>query len=95
MICRPVAMAKTLSVVLGCMFSFSSAAFAQLSVTGILRPVEEVVIKSELAGLVQRVAVKEGDHVKEGQLLIELERAPEDQPRAVSNRHPESQSGRG
>src|SRR5262245_22277969 len=48
-------------------------AFAQLSVTGIVRPVDQVIIKSELGGLVQKIAVKEGDRVKEGQLLIELE----------------------
>ena len=48
-------------------------AYAQLSVTGIVRPVDEVVIKSELGGLIQKIAVKEGDRVKEGQLLIELE----------------------
>ena len=71
-------MAKAFSVVLVCILSFSCVAFAQLPqlpVTGILRPVEEVVIKSELAGLVQNIAVKEGDLVREGQLLIELDNA--------------------
>jgi RND family efflux transporter MFP subunit len=48
-------------------------AFAQLSVTGIVRAEEEVIIKSELAGLVQRIAVEEGDRVLEGQLLVELD----------------------
>jgi RND family efflux transporter MFP subunit len=65
-------------VVLVFILTISSSAFAQqqqLSVTGILRPVEEVIIKSELAGLVQRIAVKEGDQVREGQLLIELDNA--------------------
>jgi len=75
MICKPMAMVKALSAVFVFIFSYSGAAYAQLSVTGILRPVEEVVIKSELAGLVQRIAVKEGDHVREGQLLIELDNA--------------------
>jgi len=51
---------------------FSQSAFAQLRVTGIVRAKEQVIVKSELAGVVRRVAVKEGDVVKEGQLLIEL-----------------------
>lgn len=75
MICKSISMARILSVALVFMFSISNAAFAQLAVTGILRPVEEVIIKSELAGLVQRIAVKEGDHVREGQLLVELDNA--------------------
>jgi membrane fusion protein, multidrug efflux system len=50
----------------------SSAAFGQLAVTGIVRPVEEVIIKSELSGVIQKIAVKEGDKVREGNLLIEL-----------------------
>lgn len=48
-------------------------AFAQLSVTGIVRAEEEVLIKSELSGLVQHIAVREGERVLEGQLLVELE----------------------
>jgi len=78
MIGRPITtanIAKTLSVTLVWILSLSGAAFAQLSVTGILRPVEEVVIKSELAGLVQSIAINEGDVVHEGQLLIELDNA--------------------
>jgi membrane fusion protein (multidrug efflux system) len=78
MICTTISTARSLSVVLVFILTISSSAFAQqqqLSVTGILRPVEEVIIKSELAGLVQRIAVKEGDQVREGQLLIELDNA--------------------
>jgi membrane fusion protein, multidrug efflux system len=52
---------------------FANPGFAQLAVTGIVRPVEEVIIKSELGGLVQKIAVKEGDRVKEGALLVELQ----------------------
>jgi RND family efflux transporter MFP subunit len=43
-----------------------------LKVTGIVRAKEQVIIKSELAGVVRRIAVKEGDRVTEGQLLFEL-----------------------
>jgi RND family efflux transporter MFP subunit len=55
------------------LFVFASAAFAQLSVTGIVRPVEEVVLQSEISGIVQRITVVEGEHVQEGQLLVELQ----------------------
>ena len=56
-----------------CILISSTTAFAQLKVTGIVRAREQVIIKSELAGLVQRIAVKEGDRVTEGQLLIEMD----------------------
>jgi RND family efflux transporter MFP subunit len=52
---------------------FASAAFGQLSVTGIVRPVDEVVMQSKVAGVVQRIAVVEGEYVQEGQLLVELQ----------------------
>lgn len=67
--------ARLLPLIIALSLVFSHAAFAQLpplTVTGIIRPVEEVIIKSELTGVIQKVAVKEGDHVTEGQLLIEL-----------------------
>jgi membrane fusion protein (multidrug efflux system) len=51
----------------------SPAVYAQLSVTGIVRAVDEVIIKSELSGIVRRIAVKEGDRVTEGQILIEMD----------------------
>ena len=69
----PMAKASTLAVVLLC--CVPNSALAQLPVTGILRPVNEVIIKSELAGVVQQISVKEGDLVREGQLLIELDNA--------------------
>jgi membrane fusion protein, multidrug efflux system len=72
MICKAISTARLLALALVLLFSFSNPAFAQLPFTGILRPVEEVTIRSELAGVVQRITVKEGDHVREGQLLIEL-----------------------
>jgi RND family efflux transporter MFP subunit len=68
-------MAKVLTT-LALLCCMPNAALAQqLPVTGILRPVDEVVIKSELAGVVQQIAVREGDLVSEGQLLIELDNA--------------------
>jgi RND family efflux transporter MFP subunit len=54
-------------------FLSSQTSFAQAKVTGIVRAKEQVIIKSELAGVVRNIAVKEGDHVKEGQLLFELD----------------------
>lgn len=54
-------------------FSPLSHAFtAELTVPGVIRAQEEVVIKSEFAGIVQRIVVREGERVKQGQLLIEL-----------------------
>ena len=79
MIFKTVSTARLLPTVLVFIFSISSSALAQLTaqltVQGIIRPVEEVVIKSELSGVVQRIAVKEGDLVREGQLLVELDNA--------------------
>lgn len=57
----------TLSVCL-----LSGRAFGQLAVTGIVRSVEEVVLQSEISGVVQEVAVVESDQVRQGQLLVEL-----------------------
>ena len=70
-------MAKALSLALVLLFCAPNAVLAQLPlpVTGILRAVDEVIIKSELSGIVQQIAVKEGDLVREGQLLIELDNA--------------------
>ncbi len=41
-------------------------------VTGVVRAKEEVVLRSELSGIIQRVAVEEGDTIREGGLLVEL-----------------------
>jgi len=43
-----------------------------LTVTGVIRAEEEVIIRSEFSGIVSRIAVKEGDRVIEGALLVEL-----------------------
>jgi RND family efflux transporter MFP subunit len=48
---------------------------AQISVTGVIRAEEEVVLRSEFAGIVERISVREGDMVTEGQLLVELRNA--------------------
>ena len=48
------------------------ATAAQLTITGVIRAQEEVIVRSEFSGIVQRIAVREGEHVREGQLLVEL-----------------------
>lgn len=45
---------------------------AELTLTGVIRAQEEVVVRSEVPGIVQRIAVREGERVREGQLLLEL-----------------------
>ena len=57
---------------LGLLLSTGRSAFAQLTVTGVIRAEEEVIIRSEFSGIVARIAVNEGDRVLEGQLLVEL-----------------------
>jgi RND family efflux transporter MFP subunit len=51
---------------------FDLCASAQLTVIGVIRAREEVTVRSEVSGIVQRIAVHEGDHVREDQLLVEL-----------------------
>jgi len=51
---------------------WSPYAVAQLSVTGVIRAEQEVTIRSEFAGIVQQIAVREGARVHEGQLLVQL-----------------------
>jgi RND family efflux transporter MFP subunit len=48
------------------------AAAAELTVTGVIRAQEEVILRSEFPGIVQRIAVREGERVREGQVLVEL-----------------------
>jgi HlyD family secretion protein len=45
---------------------------AQLVLTGVVRAEQEVIVQSEYAGVVERIAVKEGAVVAEGQILVEL-----------------------
>jgi RND family efflux transporter MFP subunit len=63
---------RSIVLVLCTFISFTAGAQAQLSVTGVIRAQEEVTLRSEFSGIVQRIAVREGDAVREGQLLIEL-----------------------
>lgn len=42
--------------------------------TGSIEPVTTVQLKSKSSGLVQKIYVEEGDHVQEGQILIELDK---------------------
>jgi len=62
-----------IALVAASVFIFSSGAFAQLTVTGIVRPLEEVVLQSEISGVVLRIAVVEGERVQQGHLLVELQ----------------------
>jgi RND family efflux transporter MFP subunit len=73
MIPRSVFKMSPLFVAVISVFLSSQTSFAQAKVTGIVRAKEQVIIKSELAGVVRHIAVKEGDFVKEGQLLFELD----------------------
>jgi RND family efflux transporter MFP subunit len=44
----------------------------EIAASGIIRAQEEVVVRSETQGMVRRIAVKEGQKVQEGDLLVEL-----------------------
>jgi HlyD family secretion protein len=57
---------------MGLALSPASLGAAELSLTGVIRAQEEVVVRSETPGIVQRIAVREGERVREGQLLVEL-----------------------
>jgi len=45
---------------------------AELTLTGVIRAQEEVVLRTEVPGIVQRIVVREGERVRDGQLLVEL-----------------------
>lgn len=57
---------------LGLALTSQSLSAAELSLTGVIRAQEEVVVRSETPGIVQRITVREGERVREGQLLVEL-----------------------
>ena len=66
---------KSLQMLLGIFSILPScyaASAAELTLTGVVRAQEEVVVRSESGGIVQRIAVREGERVREGQLLVEL-----------------------
>src|SRR5437762_13325222 len=50
----------------------SSLSLCAQSMTGVIRAQEEVIVRSEYSGLVEHIAVHEGDAVIQGQLLVEL-----------------------
>ncbi len=53
------------------LFSFSAYA-AEITATGVIRAEEEVVVRSEVDGIILLIAVREGERVHSGQLLAEL-----------------------
>ena len=67
-----VSMTGLLSFAFVFILMFSRATFAQLTVTGIVRAVEEVTLESEIAGVVQRIPVQEGERVQQSQVLVGL-----------------------
>jgi RND family efflux transporter MFP subunit len=64
---------RILSFLIIILLSCSSAWSAEFSVSGIIRSCEDVVVRPRKNGIVSRIKVKEGEEVKKGQLLIELE----------------------
>ena len=54
-------------------FSLSSFSLFASSASGLIEPLQQATLASTVVGRIQRVLVKEGDSVKEGQVLVELE----------------------
>ncbi|MFL5403098.1 MAG: efflux RND transporter periplasmic adaptor subunit [Gemmatimonadales bacterium] len=48
----------------------------ELAATGTVEPLQTVVVQAQVSGLLQRVAFKEGEEVKQGQVLFELDPRP-------------------
>jgi multidrug efflux system membrane fusion protein len=48
----------------------------ELPATGTVEPIQTVSVQAQIAGVLQRVAFKEGDEVKRGQVLFELDPRP-------------------
>jgi multidrug efflux system membrane fusion protein len=48
----------------------------ELAATGSVEPMQTVEVQAQVSGILQRVAFKEGDEVKEGQLLFQLDQRP-------------------
>jgi membrane fusion protein (multidrug efflux system) len=53
-------------------FDSNAAGAAEFTITGVIRAEEEVTVRSQFPGIVQRIAVREGDRVREGQLLVQM-----------------------
>jgi membrane fusion protein, multidrug efflux system len=62
----------------------------ELSATGTVEPLQTVAVQAQVGGTLRRIAFREGDEVKQGQLLFELDprpyRAALDQAEAALNR---------
>jgi multidrug efflux system membrane fusion protein len=48
----------------------------ELAATGTVEPLQTVAVQAQVGGILQRVAFKEGDEVKQGQLLFQLDPRP-------------------
>jgi membrane fusion protein, multidrug efflux system len=48
----------------------------ELAATGTVEPIQTVAVQSQVGGALQRVAFREGDEVKQGQLLFQLDPRP-------------------
>jgi membrane fusion protein, multidrug efflux system len=48
----------------------------ELGATGMVEPLETVAVQAQIGGILQRVAFQEGDEVKQGQLLFQLDPRP-------------------
>src|SRR3954471_24772521 len=45
----------------------------ELAATGMVEPLQTVEVQAQVGGILQRVAFKEGDEVKQGQVLFQLD----------------------
>jgi membrane fusion protein, multidrug efflux system len=48
----------------------------ELPATGVVEPIQTVAVQAQVSGALQRVAFKEGDEVKQGQILFQLDPRP-------------------
>jgi membrane fusion protein, multidrug efflux system len=48
----------------------------ELAATGTVEPLQSVAVQAQVSGILQRVAFKEGDEVKQGQMLFQLDPRP-------------------
>ena len=48
----------------------------ELPATGTVEPLQTVAVQAQVSGILQRVAFREGDEVKQGQVLFELDARP-------------------
>src|SRR5215210_1028124 len=48
----------------------------ELAATGTVEPLQTVVVQAQVGGILRRVAFKEGDEVKQTQVLFELDARP-------------------